>query len=86
VEACRCPGEQTHVLTASEPQSVEPPQAGKPVVHVLYRYTESVGSKPRPLYISKKLALQSFVQALDGVRHEIAVTFMVDGGVSADIA
>lgn len=56
------------------------------MVHVLYRYTESVGSKPRPLYISKKLALQSFVQALDGVRHEIAVTFMVDGGVSADIA
>ncbi len=56
-----------------------------PVVHVLYRYTESVGRKPRPRYFSKELALRSFVAALRPVRHDVVVTFLVDGGVPAEV-
>lgn len=56
-----------------------------PVVHVVYRYAAAVGDKPRPDYFSKKLALHSFLVALEEVRDEVAVTFLVDGDVEADV-
>jgi hypothetical protein len=53
---------------------------------VLYRYTESLGSKPRPEYFSKMLALRSFVRAMAPVQDHVAVTFLVDGTVSDEVA
>ncbi len=55
------------------------------MVHVVYRFTESVGPKPRPDYFSKRLALESFLQALAPARNEIAVTFLVDGPVTSGV-
>ena len=58
----------------------------RPALHVVYRYAQAVGDKVRPDYFSKKLALHSFLGALEVVGDQAQVTFLVDGAVDEDVA
>lgn len=55
-------------------------------LHVIYRYHAGENAKGRPDYYSKRLALSSFLRAVDQCRPGPDVVFLHDGPVPADVA
>ncbi len=60
----------------------------RPRLHVIYRFSAAPNGKRRPSYFSQDLALTSFARAIEQVRADVRVTFLVDGHLprtSADL-
>lgn len=52
----------------------------------LYRVTPTGNRKPRPPWFGKRLALRSFLRALDAAGAGATVTYVADGGVPDELA
>lgn len=51
-----------------------------------YRVTPHPNRKPRPPWASKRLALRSFLDALEQAGDDVSVTYVADGGVPDELA
>lgn len=52
---------------------------------VIYRYWRGSNLKGRPEWFSKELSLRSFVESIEGSRHQHQVLFVVDGTIDKGI-
>ena len=60
----------------------------RPRLHVIYRFSAAPNGKRRPSYFTQDLALTSFARAIEQIRADVQVTFLVDGhlpGSSAEL-